>query len=249
MIESELFGHEKGAFTGAVERHLGCFEQAHGGTLFLDEIGEMPRAAQPRLLRVLEDLRVRRLGGRAEVSVDVRVLAATSQPAETRLRDDLFYRLSVFQILLSPLRARAEDIPLMAQVMIQILNKKNGTLVSGMDCEVLRAFMTYHWPGNARELRNVIEHATIIAGTGMLHLCHVPSTIFGQKTAAPVMGSITLLPGSSLSEIEESYIALTLQYANHNLTQAAALLGITPRTLRKRIALFPKETKVATSSG
>ena len=105
----------------------------------------------------------------------------------------------------------------MAQVMIQILNKKNGTLVAGMDCEVLRAFMTYHWPGNARELRNVIEHATIVAGTGMLHLCHVPSTTFGQKTAAPVMGSITLLPGSSLSEIEESYITLTLQYANHNL--------------------------------
>ena len=249
LIESELFGHEKGAFTGAVERHLGCFEQAHGGTLFLDEIGEMPRATQPRLLRVLEDLRVRRLGGRAEVSADVRVLAATSQPAETRLRDDLFYRLSVFQILLPPLRARAEDIPLMAQVMIQILNKKNGTLVAGMDSEVLRAFKTYHWPGNARELRNVIERATIVAGTGMLHLDHVPSTTFGQKPAAPSMGSITLLPGRRLAEIEESYITLTLQYANHNLTQAAALLGITPRTLRKRIALFPKEPKVATSSG
>ena len=223
--------------------------QAHGGTLFLDEIGEMPRAAQPRLLRVLEDLRVRRLGSRAEVSVDVRVLAATSQPAETRLRDDLFYRLSVFQILLPPLRARAEDIPLMAQVMIQILNKKNGTLVAGMDSEVLRAFKTYHWPGNARELRNVIERATIVAGTGMLHLDHLPSTTVGQTPAAPAKGSITLLPGRHLAEIEESYITLTLQYASRNITQAAALLGITPRTLRNRIASFPKATKAATSSG
>lgn len=249
LIESELFGHEKGAFTGAAERHPGCFEQAHGGTLFLDEIGEMPRAAQPRLLRVLEDLRVRRLGGRTEVSVDVRVLAATSQPAETRLRDDLFYRLSVFQILLPPLRARAEDIPLMAQDMIQILNKKNGTLVAGMDSEVLSAFKAYHWPGNARELRNVIERATIVAGTGMLHLDHLPSTTFGQTPATPAMGSITLLPGRRLAEIEESYITLTLQYANHNLTRAATLLGITPRTLRKRIASFSKETKVAASCG
>lgn len=249
LIESELFGHEKGAFTGAVERHLGCFEQAHGGTLFLDEIGEMPRAAQPRLLRVLEDLRVRRLGSRAEVSVDVRVLAATSQPAETRLRDDLFYRLSVFQILLPPLRSRAEDIPLMAQVMIQILNKKNGTLVAGMDSEVLGALKTYHWPGNARELRNVIERATIVAGTGMLHLDHLPSTTVGQTPAAPAKGSITLLPGRHLAEIEESYITLTLQYASRNITQAATLLGITPRTLRNRIASFPKATKAATSSG
>ncbi|MBZ5625291.1 MAG: sigma-54 dependent transcriptional regulator [Acidobacteriia bacterium] len=249
LIESELFGHEKGAFTGAVERHLGCFEQAHGGTLFLDEIGEMPRAAQPRLLRVLEDLRVRRLGSRADVSVDVRVLAATSQPAETRLRDDLYYRLSVFQILLPPLRSRAEDIPLIAQVMIQILNRKNGTLVAGLDSEVLRAFETYHWPGNARELRNVIERASIVAGTGMLRLKHLPGTTFGHKPAAPAMGAITLLPGSRLSEIEEAYITLTLQHANHNLPQAAGLLGITPRTLRNRIASFPKATKAATSSG
>jgi transcriptional regulator with PAS, ATPase and Fis domain len=137
----------------------------------------------------------------------------------------------------------------MAQVMIQILNKKNGTLVAGVDSEVLRAFKTYHWPGNARELRNVIERATIVAGTGMLHLDHLPSTTFGQTPAASAIGSVTLLPGRRLSEIEESYITLTLQYANHNVTQAAALLGITPRTLRKRIVSFPKETKAAASSG
>ena len=156
LIESELFGHEKGAFTGATERRAGCFEQAHGGTLFLDELGEMPRSAQPILLRVLETLRVRRLGGRDELSVDVRLLAATSQPAENHLRDDIFYRLSVFQILLPPLRARAEDIPLLAQVMVQSVNQKNGTFVTGIDSEVLDVFKAYQWPGSPRTVRNRI---------------------------------------------------------------------------------------------
>src|ERR1035437_6584333 len=126
LIESELFGHEKGAFTGAMERSAGCFEQAHGGTLFLDEIGEMPPSTQPKLLRALEDLRVRRLGGKSEITVDARVLAATSHSLETRLREELYYRLSVFQIVIPPLRERKEDIPLIADVMVQNLNKKHG---------------------------------------------------------------------------------------------------------------------------
>ena len=244
LIESELFGHEKGAFTGATERHAGCFEQAHGGTLFLDELGEMPRSAQPILLRVLETLRVRRLGGRVEVPVDVRLLAATSQPAETHLRDDIFYRLSVFQILLPPLRARAEDIPLLAQVMVQSLNQKNGTLVTGMDSEVLDVFKAYEWPGNVRELRNVIERATIVAGTGTLRREHLPPALLGQIIAAGPKDriSMAMLPGERLAKVEEAYIELTLRYVSNNIGEVAALLGISPRTVRNRIAVF-KETR------
>jgi DNA-binding NtrC family response regulator len=259
LIESELFGHEKGAFTGATERHAGCFEQAHGGTLFLDEIGEMPRSAQPRLLRVLEDLRVRRLGGRSEIPVDVRVLAATSQPVETHLREDIFYRLSVFQILLPPLCERVEDIPLIAQAMIPAMNQKNGTRVTGIDPEVLKAFRDYAWPGNARELRNVVERATIVASAGTIRMEHLPSARTGQKLAAtgvglslgiaPVVAKdknlMTLLPGKRLSEIEEAYIKLTLQHVNNNRTHAAAMLGFSLRTLRNRIALFQKDAKAA----
>ena len=139
LIESELFGHEKGAFTGAMERSAGCFEQAHGGTLFLDEIGEMPQSTQPKLLRVLEDLKVRRLGGKHEIAVDARVLAATSQPLESHLREELYYRLSVFQIVVPPLREHKEDISSIADVMLQNLNKKHGTRVTGIDAEVLES--------------------------------------------------------------------------------------------------------------
>ena len=242
LVESELFGYEKGAFTGALERHAGCFEQAHGGTLFLDELGEMPRSVQPILLRVLQTLRVRRLGGRNEVSVDVRLLAATSQPPATHLRDDIFYRLSVFQILLPPLRERSEDIPLLAHVMIQSLNQKNGTLVTEIDSEVMDVFNTYAWPGNARELRNVIERATIVAGTGPLHLAHLPAALLEPSLTARRQdnGSMTLLPGARLAEVEEAYIALTLRHVSNNVTAAAALLGLSPRTVRNRIAIFQR---------
>ena len=250
LIESELFGHEKGAFTGATERHAGCFEQAHGGTLFLDELGEMPRSAQPILLRVLETLRVRRLGGRNELAVDVRLLAATSRPAETHLRDDIFYRLSVFQIVLPPLRARAEDIPLLAQEMVQSLNQKNGTLVTGIDSEVLDVFKAYEWPGNVRELRNVIERATIVAGTGALRREHLPPVVLGETFAAkpPDRISMAMLPGERLAKVEEAYIELTLRHVSNNIGEAAALLGISPRTVRNRIAVFKKTRKPQTQA-
>ena len=182
LIESELFGHEKGAFTGAMERSAGCFEQAHGGTLFLDEIGEMPQSTQPKLLRVLEDLRVRRLGGKHEIAVDARVLAATSQELGTHLREELYYRLSVFQIVVPPLREHKEDIPPIADVMLQNLNKKHGTRVTGVDAEVLDLFHRYDWPGNVRELRNVLERAAIMAGEGLIRLTDLPSPAFGVRS-------------------------------------------------------------------
>jgi DNA-binding NtrC family response regulator len=253
LIESELFGHEKGAFTGAMERRFGCFEQAHGGTLFLDEIGEMPLSTQPKLLRVLEDLRVRRLGGRNEIPVDARILAATSQPLEGHLREELYYRLSVFQIMLAPLRERKEDIPLIAEVMIQALNRKHGTRVTGLDSDVLTLLNTHDWPGNARELRNVIERATIIASSGSIQLNHLPPGMFDlrsvgttQKPAVVSKGHLLLQPGQLLSQAEESYIKLTLEYVNNNRKRAAEILGISLRTLQNRIGEFRKNAKAAT---
>ncbi len=250
LIESELFGHEKGAFTGATERRAGCFEQAHGGTLFLDEIGEMPVSMQPKLLRILEDLRVRRLGGKSEVPVDARVLAATSHSVAARLREEIYYRLSVFQIVLPPLRERREDIPLIAEVMIQTLNKKHGARVTGIDPDVLDLFCAYDWPGNVRELRNVIERATIVAGAGAIRPHHLPSRSFDMRStpkSAHMNGRLTLQPGQPLSHAEEAYIKLTLEYVNNNRKRAAEILGISLRTLQNRIAEFRKDAKAPTN--
>ena len=242
LIESELFGHEKGAFTGAMERSAGCFEQAHGGTLLLDEIGEMPQSTQPKLLRVLEDLRVRRIGGKHEIPVDARVLAATSQDLGTHLREELYYRLSVFQIVIPPLREHKEDIPPIAEVMLQNLNKKYGTRVTGIDEEVLDVFHRYDWPGNVRELRNVLERAAIMAGEGLIRPIHLSSDVFGLSPgpyARPSRGddgSIILKPGQSLMKLEEAYIKLTLDHVHGNRKRAAEMLGISLRTLQNRIA-------------
>ena len=242
LIESELFGHEKGAFTGAMERSAGCFEQAHGGTLFLDEIGEMPQSTQPKLLRVLEDLRVRRLGGKHEIAVDVRVLAATSQEIGSHLREELYYRLSVFQIAMPPLRERKEDIPLIADVMLQHLNKKHGTRITGVDAEVLGLLYRYDWPGNVRELRNVLERAAIMAGDGLIRLTNLDCPMLGLslspygRPASSHESSRMLQPGRSLVQLEEAYIKLTLEHVHGNRKLAAEMLGISLRTLQNRIA-------------
>ncbi|MGH9393013.1 MAG: sigma-54-dependent transcriptional regulator, partial [Terriglobales bacterium] len=164
LMESEIFGHEKGAFTGAQERRAGCFELAEGGTLLLDEIGEMPLATQAKLLRVLEDRHLRRLGSRLEIPVNVRVLAATNRPpaeavAAGQLRGDLYYRLNVFHLHLPPLREHLEDLPVLCAALLQQLNQRHGRAVSGVSPEVLRNFSQQRWPGNVRELRNTLERA------------------------------------------------------------------------------------------
>ena len=168
LLESEIFGHEKGAFTGAADRRQGCFELADRGTLFLDEIGEMTPATQVKLLRVLQERTFRRLGGRTEQSVDVRVIAATNiDPAEAvqkgKLREDLYYRLNVFALRLPPLRERKDDLPLLVQAFINEFNTRNQKSIAGVDHQAMRMLEQYSWPGNVRELRNVIERATILA--------------------------------------------------------------------------------------
>jgi DNA-binding NtrC family response regulator len=252
LVESELFGHEKGAFTGAMERSAGCFEQAQGGTLFLDEIGEMPASTQPKLLRVLEDMRVRRLGGKHEIAVDARVLAATSQELGTHLREELYYRLSVFQIALPPLREHKEDIPPIVDVMLHNLNFKYGARVTGVEPDVLDLFQRYDWPGNVRELRNVLERAAILAGDGLIRLSHLPSPALGtipgpyDRPAPSHEGHLTLRLGKPLMELEVAYIGLTLDHVQGNRKRAAQMLGISLRTLQKRIATMREYAKAAT---
>ncbi|MCX6624067.1 MAG: sigma-54 dependent transcriptional regulator, partial [Acidobacteria bacterium] len=179
LMESELFGHEKGSFTGAVERRAGCFELSQHGTMLLDEIGDMPTATQAKLLRVLEDSRIRRLGGKGEILVDVRVIASTNKVLEESLRkgefrEDLFYRLNVFEIHLPPLRRRTDDIPFLSAALLSDLNRKHGCRVTDVSSDVFELFHRYHWPGNVRELRNVIERAVILTGEGTITAHHLP---------------------------------------------------------------------------
>ena len=244
LVESELFGHERGAFTGAVERRAGCFEQAHNGTLFLDEIGEMPIGTQAKLLRVIEESKVRRLGGKSDMPFAVRVLAATNRSPEeairnNRLREDLYYRLNVFHISLPALRDRKQDIPLIAAALIRDLNIKHGCRVTHLNPDVLRRFSAASWPGNVRELRNVIERAVIVAGEGEIQLGHLPGGLAPPRLAAVPQAAaddVLQMPvGARMEEVEEAYLRLTLKYTNDNKTRAAEILGLSLRTLHNRI--------------
>ncbi len=245
LMESELFGHEKGAFTGAVERRAGCFELAQHGTLLLDELGEMPVATQAKLLRVLEDSRVRRLGGKNEIAVDVRIIASTNRNVEEilqkgELREDLYYRLNVFRIDLPPLRGREGDIPLLVESLISVLNKKHSCRITEVQPDVIEALRRHNWPGNVRELRNVLERAVIIAGEGPVTMAHMPPD-FGASTGtrpAPVVDEpdkLRLPVGTTVSEAEKQLIQLTLRHTKNNKTRAAEILGISLKTLFNKL--------------
>ncbi len=245
LMESELFGHEKGAFTGALERRAGCFELAQHGTLLLDELAEMPSNTQAKLLRVLEDSRVRRLGGKSEISVDVRVIAATNRNLDDALkkgdlREDLYYRLNVFQISLPPLRQRLADIPVLTETLITYLNRKHTCNVTHVTPDVMEAFRKHHWPGNVRELRNVLERAVIMTGEGVIQMAHLPydfGASIGARPLAQVFEpeSVRLAVGTTVSEAEKALIQVTLQHTKNNKTRAAEILGISLKTLFNKL--------------
>ncbi len=254
LMESEIFGHEKGAFTGAFERRQGCFELAEGGTLLLDELGEMPIGTQAKLLRVLEERKLRRLGARTEQDVDVRVLAATNRNPEeavanNQLRSDLYYRLNVFHIAMPPLRDHPEDIAPMVAAMIAEMNQKHGRRVAGVSPNVLARMNQHSWPGNARELRNLVERAVILCqDAGVIEEDHFPAG-FGRPTA-PAYGSsdsqtISIRVGATVDHAERLLILHTLEHTGQNKTRAAEILGISLKTLHNKL----KEYEAARQPG
>jgi DNA-binding NtrC family response regulator len=242
LIESEIFGHEKGAFTGALERRTGCFELAEGGTLLLDEIGEMPIATQAKLLRVLEDRKLRRLGSKTETMVDVRVLAATNKSPEEAvakgdLRTDLFYRLNVFNIHMPALRDHKEDLPDLVHALLTDMNEKHERAVGGVTDAVMNAFQAHSWPGNVRELRNTLERAVIVCDGNLIEPRHLPPG-FGQVILrAPVQeaNAVRLGVGTTVDEAERLLIMKTLEATNNNKTRAAEILGISLKTLHNKL--------------
>jgi DNA-binding NtrC family response regulator len=253
LIESEIFGHEKGSFTGAMERRAGCFELAEEGTLLLDEIGEMPIGTQAKLLRVLEDRKLRRLGSKVEMPIDVRVLAATNKDpdmavSDGHLRGDLYYRLNVFNIHMPPLRDHKEDIPAIVEAMIQEMNTRHGQRIEGIDPFMMDRLIDYEWPGNVRELRNTIERALILCGEGTLDIRHLPSG-FGDRQAARAAAVAAATPetpetpsnvvevelGSTVDEAERRLILRTLEMTRNNKTRAADILGISLKTLHNKL--------------
>jgi DNA-binding NtrC family response regulator len=241
LMESEIFGHEKGAFTGAVGSRAGCFEMANRGTLFMDEIAEMPLVLQPKLLRVLEDRRVRRLGGSQEFFVDVRVLAATNrEPRETvengRLREDLFYRLNVFTVALPPLRERRTDIPLLAQSFIREFNQKHNARVEALRKEAQELLIAYSWPGNVRELRNIMERAVILAKGEWIEVSHLPAYLLNSRTE--VAAKIVLPPGVTAADAEKELILRTLRRTGNNKAEAARQLGLDVKTIRNKLKSY-----------
>jgi Response regulator containing CheY-like receiver, AAA-type ATPase, and DNA-binding domains len=243
LMESELFGHEKGAFTGAASRRQGCFELADKGTLLLDEIGEMPSLLQAKLLRVIEERAVRRLGGRKEIEVDVRLLAATNrQPnvavTEGKLRSDLLYRLNVFGINLPSLGERKDDLPLLAQHLVTQLAAKHNRPARFLSPSALHALQYHAWPGNVRELRNVIERAVIICSGEQIERHHFAPYPIEQRERLRNEDTLTLPVGTPLEEVERQMIMRTLQKTKNNKTRAAELLGISLKTLHNKLNLY-----------
>ena len=259
LLESEIFGHERGAFTGAVQRKIGCFEMAHRGTLFLDEIAEMDELLQAKLLRVLQEQRFRRVGGRDIIESDVRVITATNRDpmkamAEGKLREDLYYRLNVFTIVLPPLRERREDIPDLARYFAEEYAARNGTAVSPLAARTLELLLAHNWPGNVRELKNALERSALLAAGRQILPEHLPVEV--QRAAAAVSvpivapapsgnggaadtGDVVSLPiGTSMDHAEREMIRTTLLHTSGNKTRAAKILGISLKTMHNKVKKF-----------
>lgn len=241
LLESELFGHERGAFTGATEKRIGRFEQANGGTLFLDEIGEIDANTQVKILRALDPGVFERVGGNTTVKVDVRLVAATNKHleklvAEGKFRDDLFYRLNVVRLVMPPLRARKEDIPLLVRAFLKTFAEQNEKPHREMTADAMQAVLSYDWPGNVRELRTAVEHGVVMATGAKITLRDLPATVRGAAAGARFPGAaIAEAQPFNLHESEHRMIVRALDEAKGNVTRAAKALGISRRTLHRKI--------------
>ncbi len=238
LLESELFGYEKGAFTGAAGRKEGRFELANGGTLFLDEVGDLSLVTQPKILRVLQEGEFERLGGTRSLQVDVRIVAATNQDVaemvkEKRFREDLYYRLNVITVRVPPLRERHEDVRVLAQHYLRVYAAKNGRKLEGFSNEALERLESYAWPGNVRELENLIERTVLLARKDRIDAEDLPEEVAGVKR--PPRDAILELVGTPLAEIEQRLLDETLRITGGNKTQAAKLLGIDVRTVARKL--------------
>ena len=244
LVESELFGHEKGAFTGAIMQKRGKFEAASGGTLLLDEIGEMPLPAQAKLLRVLQEHEINKVGGDEPIEVDVRIVVTTNRKLEEEVakgnfREDLYYRLNVLRIHLPPLRDRKEDIPDLADHFLRNCNEENGFSVEGLDAECMPLLQKYQWPGNIRELENALERAVVLTRTGMI----MPSMFqFRSPLDFSPNGRNGLEAGMTVADAEKKLIMKTLAHCSQNRTRAAEMLGISIRTLRNKLNEYQHAT-------
>ena len=246
LLESELFGHEKGSFTGATERRVGRFEQANGGTIFLDEIGEIDAATQVKLLRVLGERSLERVGGNRLIEVDVRLIAATHRSLEQlvregKFREDLYFRIRVVQIQLPPLRDRPEDIPLLAEAFRQEYGKENGKEGVTFDSESMGLLMKYGWPGNVRELRTAVEHGVVLSRGNLIHPDDLPSAVWKRQGVAPLKKGVQ---PPRLEDVERGAIEAALEKSGENITEAAKALGISRRTLHRKLAQSPKKGKI-----
>jgi DNA-binding NtrC family response regulator len=245
LLESELFGHERGAFTGAERRHEGCFEQANSGTLLLDEISETKPEIQAKLLRVIEERKLRRVGGSGEIAFDVRIIAASNRDLlqtvrDGKFREDLYYRLNVLSITMPPLRDRSEDIPLLANCFIQQFSEDCNKRIVGVDDACLSALMAHSWPGNIRQLRNVIERAVIYAKGPHITLAELPPDFQNVAVAAGGAANLNIRLGSSAEDVERELVLRTLEFAGGNKTLAAKILKFSPKTLYNKLARYSK---------
>jgi len=243
LIENELFGHEAGAYTGAMSKEVGKIEMANRGTLFFDEIGEMPLSMQVKLLRFIQEKEFYRIGGTKSIKSDCRIIAATNRNLEKeiemgRFREDLYYRLNVIPIHLPSLRERKEDIPLLADHFLKKYALENQKFIKGIDKMAMDALLSYDWPGNIRELENIIERAVVLTKQETIALCDLPNRIINKGSGNDVSRGITELSGLKLDELERAVILKALEEENWNQTRAATRLGITRRQLRLRMLKY-----------
>ena len=251
LLESELFGHEKGAFTGAIERRIGRFEQAQGGTVFLDEIGEIDPSTQVKLLRFLGERTFERVGSNKTITADVRLITATNRDLEAMIkeglfREDLYFRLKVVEIVLPPLRERKQDIPLIAQRFLLEFASENNKRIKGFSPEALECLMQYHWPGNVRELRSAVEHAVIFSKGHLINVQDLPQSVRsafknGSEDSIDTSNEIINTPGLTVKEAEKRLILKALQECGGNRTLAAQRIGISRRTLHRKLRTYKIE--------